>query len=37
MLTWEPQLDKTIGLISFSLILIILTVGDVIYWKKNKL
>jgi hypothetical protein len=37
MLTWEPQLDKTVGLISFVLILIILTVGKFIYWKKNKL
>jgi hypothetical protein len=37
MLTWEPQLDKTVGLISFNLILTVLTVGKFIYWKKNKL
>ena len=37
MLTWEPQIDKTVGLISFNLILTVLTVGKFIYWKKNKL
>jgi hypothetical protein len=35
MLTWEPQLDKTVGLHFFSIILIILTIGKFRYWSRN--
>ena len=35
MLTWEPQLDKTVGLISFGVILTVLTVGKFLYYSKN--
>jgi hypothetical protein len=37
MLIWEPQIDKTVGLISFGVILMVLTIGKFLYWKKNKL
>jgi len=35
MLTWEPQLDKTVGLISFGVILGVLTIGKLFYFMKN--
>ena len=37
MLTWEPGLDKTIGLIFFGVTLTVLVVGKFIYYKKNNL
>lgn len=35
MLTWEPQLDKTVGLYFFSIVLGVLTVGKFLYFNKN--
>lgn len=35
MLTWEPQADKTVGLISFATVLTVLTIGKLFYYKRN--
>lgn len=35
MLTWEPQTDKTLGLISFGTVFAVLTIGKIYYYKKN--
>ena len=35
MHTWEPQLDKTVGLYFFSIVLGVLTVGKFLYFNKN--
>jgi hypothetical protein len=35
MLTWGPALDKNIGLLFFSVILIVLIIGKFRYWRKN--
>ncbi len=35
MLTWDPQLDKTVGLYFFLIVLTVLTIGKFKYWSKN--
>jgi hypothetical protein len=35
MLTWEPCLDKIVGISFFGLVLSILTIGKFNYWRKN--
>lgn len=34
--TWEPGSDKTLGFISVGMVLIVLTIGKLHYYNKNK-